>query len=226
MASHVGVANLLSMDAIRTCGRHGYFVDDRCPRCDTRGRLVIDGDRRRRLSKFVSGALRHFPDDVGLALDDGGWTSDAALVETVTGRYDWATPGHVEAVIEADPKGRFERDGDRVRAAYGHSIDVTLADTEERVPDRLYHGTDPTNRRRIHEEGLRPMGRQQVHLSSSIADAREVGRRHAADPIVFVVDAAALLCDGCDISKRGYATYTTEAVPPTYLSEWDGSDDA
>lgn len=216
------------MDAIRACDRHGSFTGDRCPHCDDRGRLVLHGDRRRRLSKFVSGALRHFPADVGLSLDDSGWTTDTALVEAVTDRYEWATPEHVDAVIRTDPKGRFERDGDRVRAAYGHSVDVTIDDRDgdASIPDRLYHGTDPDNRRRIREEGLKPMGRQRVHLSSSVADAREVGQRHAAEPIVFVVDAAAMLRDGRSISKRGRATYTTETVPPTYLSAWSRSNDA
>ena len=230
------------MTAIRACEDHGYFegegdgeVEDHgCPVCSDAGELALDGTRRRRLSKFTSGALRHFPGDVGLSLDGAGWTPFEDLVAAVERKYDWATREHVAAVVATDPKGRFERagpasddadadadagrDGGRVRAAYGHSVAVALGDTDDPVPDALYHGTAPENVPSIRADGLEPMSRQQVHLSGTVAAAREVGRRHAADPVVFVVDAAAMRGDGHRITRRGEGVYTTDAVPPRYLS--------
>ncbi len=221
-------------DPIRSCDDHGPFDGERgrCPACGDRGSQLVSGSRRRRLSKFMSGALRHFPDDVGLSLDDHGWTSNDALVEVVEQQYDWATADHVAAVIATDPNGRFERtafgsapddtvdrvDRGQVRAAYGHSVDVDLEPTDAPVPDELYHGTAPENLDAIRREGLRPMSRQQVHLSRSHDEALRVGRRHAAEPIVLVVDAAGMLADGHRITKRGVDTYTTDWVPPAYLS--------
>lgn len=206
------------VDAVRSCPDHGYFEGGECPACGAAGRVVLGADRRRRLSKFASGALRHFPDDVGLSLDDRGWVGYDELVASVTRRYDWAEPEHVEAVIAMDPKGRFERLGGRVRASYGHSVDVELDAPETSVPDRLYHGTTPDAVEAIREEGLRPMNRQQVHLSETVEEAREVGRRHAADPVVFVVAAAAMAADGRRIVRRGEGIYTTDRAPPVYLS--------
>lgn len=215
-------------EQIRSCEDHGAFAADHghCPGCGARGGQVLSGDQRRRLSKFVSGALRHFPDDVGLELDDHGWTGYDDLLEAVDRKYDWAQPRHVAAVIATDPNGRFERtdsDGEAgstglVRASYGHSVDVSLEPTDAPVPDELYHGTAPENLESIREAGLQPMSRQQVHLSGSREDARRVGQRHASDPVVFVVDAAAMLADGYRITKRGRETYTTDEVPPEYLS--------
>ncbi|MBX0323758.1 RNA 2'-phosphotransferase [Halomicroarcula sp. F13] len=207
---------------VRTCDDHGFFEGETCPDCDDSGRLVLRGDRRRRLSKFVSGALRHFPEDAGLELDAAGWTPFSALVAAVERKYDWADRESLAAVVATDPKGRFERTGngdveDRVRAAYGHSVDVSLDAGDDPVPETLYHGTAPRNVDAIEREGLRPMGRQQVHLSASVADAREVGRRHADDPVVFAVDAAAMQADGRDVTRRGAATYTADAIPPRYL---------
>lgn len=231
-------------DAIYRCPDHGYVTasgaddgsDPECPDCGRSVERVLSGERRRRLSKFASGALRHFPADAGLELDDSGWTDYDDLVSAVTGKYDWADPGHVEAVVATDPKGRFERretgDGGRIRAAYGHSVDVTLESeggegggrngsegdsSDEDVPDRLYHGTDPENLDSIRAEGLKPMGRQEVHLSGTREEAEEVGRRHAANPVVLAIDAAAMRADGRRVSKRGAATFTTDAVPPKYL---------
>lgn len=206
---------------IRACENHGYVDGDACPVCGDEGRIVVDEDRRVRLSKFASGALRHFPDDAGLTLEDRGWTRYGTLVDAVTGTYPWATPEHVEAVIETDPNGRFERRGDRIRAAYGHSVDVTLGPTASTVPDRLYHGTAPENLEAIAAEGLRPMDRRQVHLSGTPERAREVGARHAHEPVLLAVDARAMEKDGFAIDERGVDTYTVDRVPPAYLERVD-----
>ncbi|WP_226023089.1 RNA 2'-phosphotransferase [Halomicrobium salinisoli] len=215
---------------IRACDEHGFFEGDACPACEQQGETVLSGERRRRLSKFASGALRHFPDDAGIELDDAGWTAFDDLADAVAGKYDWAGPRDLAAVIETDPKGRFEwsgadgradddsdPSGGRVRAAYGHSVDVDLGAADTPVPDTLYHGTAPRNVDAIREEGLRPMSRQTVHLSGTVGGAREVGSRHADDPVVFAVDAAAMERDGRRVVKRGRATYTTDRVPPEYL---------
>ncbi len=212
--------------AIRRCPDHGPFVGD-CPVCGANGTLLLSGERRRRLSKFMSGALRHFPGDVGLTLDDRGWTSLPSVTRVAEDQYEWAMADHVTAVIATDPKGRFERthcEGTaHVRAAYGHSVDVSLEPTDAPVPDELFHGTAPSTLASIRASGLRPMGRQEVHLSGDRETALAVGRRHAASPAVLRVDAAGLLAAGHRITKRGRGIYTTSAVPPAYVTADDGS---
>lgn len=228
------------MAAIRRCDDHGHFDTDTdsgdCPTCGAAGRAFLSAERRTRLSKFISGALRHFPGDAGLALDEAGWTPYGDLVEAAARNYAWVAPEHVAAVVATDPKGRFERrqtGGDaRIRAAYGHSVEVNLdaesatgvaaGEGEPPIPDTLYHGTDPANLDSIRREGLKPMGRREVHLSESVSDAREVGRRHAADPVVLAVDAATMRADDRRVTKRGRATYTADRVPPAYLSREEG----
>jgi len=96
----------------------------------------------------------------------------------------------VLAVLGLDPRGRCEVDGEdgRVRATYGHSIDVEVdAEDPGPNPDVLYHGTPPRNLHAILDEGLRPMQRNEVPLSPDLATAREVGRRWD-DPAVLRVD--------------------------------------
>lgn len=199
------------------CDAHGSHEGTRCPVCGTASPELLDGERRRRLSTFVSGALRHFPGDVGLDLDDRGWTDRTALVAAVERRYGWADRESLDALVATDPKGRFEVDGARIRAAYGHSEDVQLEPTDAPVPDELYHGTAPRNVDPILAEGIRPMDRQLVHLSAAVEAARAVGARHADDPVVLRVDAAGMLADGHRITKRGVGVHTTERVPPEYV---------
>ena len=204
------------------CPDHGYFAGSRCPVCENTGHRLLTGDQRRRLSKYCSGALRHFPDDAGLTLDSAGWTAFESLVEAVERKYDWADAEALAAVVATDPKGRFERTGgadDRIRAAYGHSVDVDLESGGTAVPETLYHGTAPRNLDAIRNEGLKPMARQLVHLSGTVEMAREVGQRHSANPVILEVDAAGLLAAGYEVTRRGEGVYTVEKVPPEFISE-------
>ena len=206
---------------VRTCDDHGFFVGESCPVCGDAGGKVLSENRRVRLSKFMSGVLRHFPTDAGLTLDARGWVDYDAFVDAVTDNYSWAGPQQVAAVVATDSKGRFERRGNRIRAVYGHSIDVTLETAEADVPGRLYHGTAPRNLDDIAEEGLKPMSRQQVHLSGTPREARTVGERHASDPVVLMVDSEAMVRDGFEIDERGRDTYTVDSVPPEYVERRD-----
>jgi putative RNA 2'-phosphotransferase len=222
---------------VSTCPDHGTYFEDACPVCGGSGSPVLSGARRKRLSTFVSGALRHFPDDVGLSLDAAGWTTRSSVVASVASQYDWAGEREVEAVLATDPKGRFETrvvDGEReLRAAYGHSVEVDLdaargdrTDIDRDSPETLYHGTAPRNLDAIRAEGLRPMGRQAVHLSGSRETARDVGRRHTDggdSPVVLAVDVRSLVGDGFAVQKRGTDTYTVSRVPPEYLSRDEGT---
>jgi putative RNA 2'-phosphotransferase len=204
-------------DPVLRCSDHGFVTAPECPACGADDEELLSGDRRRRLSKFLSGALRHFPGDAGIELDERGWTDYDDLAAAATRKYGWARPEHVAAVVETDPKGRYERSGSRIRAAYGHSVDVSLDADGEAVPDRLYHGTAPGNVDAILSEGLRPMNRREVHLSETPAAAREVGSRHAPDPVVFEVDAEAMVADDRRVTRRGEGVYTADEVPPAYL---------
>ena len=209
--------NRTLMNDIRYCDDHGYFAVESCCVCHQRGERVLTENQRRQLSGFMSGALRHFPSDVGLDIGSEGWTGFDDLVAIVERKYQWAGHNAVEGVVATDSKGRFERKDNQIRAVYGHSIDVHIETDDEPVPDTLYHGTAPRNLDAIREEGLRPMSRQQVHLSETIKEAETVGQRYTSDPVVLAIDAAGIANDDYRIEKRGKTTYTTDNVPPQYL---------
>ena len=208
------------MSDISHCETHGYFDATECPSCGATGTDILDSATRTRISKFLSGALRHFPDDAGLDLDAAGWTAIDSVVKRVGEKYG-VDHDAVIGIIRTDPKGRFEVDTDRMRAAYGHSVAVDLDAGGTPVPDTLYHGTSPDALDSITREGLKPMGRQSVHLSDSVDDAKAVGSRHAADPVILEIDAGAMRADDHTITKRGRAVYTTERVPPEYIAQID-----
>ncbi len=201
------------MKPLGFCERCGKF-EGSC-KCG-KGRILIDGKKRELVSKFLSGLLRHFPHSFGLKVDEEGWARLEDVERIVRERHGVGRR-EIELIAEFDPKGRFEiRDG-RIRARYGHSIKVEVDWSEgSDIPSVLYHGTHPKNVESILKEGLRPMRRREVHLSETIGDAIEVGRRYHPNPAVLAIDAEKMLKDGLKVRKKG-KVYTTDYVPPEYI---------
>lgn len=80
----------------------------------------------------------------------------------------------------------------------------------------LYHGTTGRVLEAVFREGLRPMGRRDVHLSVDTGTAVRVGSRHGR-PVVLAVDAAAMAADGHEFRVSANGVWLTDAVPARYL---------
>jgi len=57
------------MSKIQLCHIHKWFEGQNCPICGKEGKHVVSSENRRTLSKFLSGVLRHFPDEYNVTLD-------------------------------------------------------------------------------------------------------------------------------------------------------------
>src|SRR5690349_24541152 len=93
--------------------------------------------RQSRLSKTVAHALRHEPWLYELELDDEGWTPLDALVESLQrqgGSWAALSRPRIEAMIATSAKVRYEIQGDRIRALYGHSVPGKLQRTPAAPP--------------------------------------------------------------------------------------------
>jgi len=174
-------------------------------------------NKYRALSKHLSYLLRHHPEDAELVLDEKGFVDlDAVFNSLENTKYSWASREDIEELIEHGEKKRFEIVDGKIRALYGHSIDVEIKQ-REKPPTELYHGTSPDSLNSILDEGLKPMGRQYVHLSISISEAIEVGKRHHSDPVILAIDSRRAWKDGIDFYKRG-DVYLSERIPPEYIN--------
>ena len=180
------------------------------------GAIIIDAKKREVVSKFLSGLLRHFGHKYGLRIDKHGWTSLNEVTKIVSKKYNVGTDA-IKLIVKFDKKNRFEIKNSKIRAKYGHTIDVDVNWSEnEFIPNKLYHGTHPKNVLSILNEGLKPMKRKEVHLSSTIQDAIEVGKRYAKKPAIFEINAKSLIKSGFKVRKKG-KVYTTDFVPPEFL---------
>jgi putative RNA 2'-phosphotransferase len=121
------------------------------------------------LSKFLSFVLRHKPDAIGLALDPQGWASIDELTEKANAAGTQFGREDLLHVVETSDKKRFSvsDDGQRIRAAQGHSVSVELGLSPQVPPPVLYHGTATRFVESILSEGLRPQDRQHVHCRST-----------------------------------------------------------
>src|SRR5207245_6270960 len=155
--------------------------------------MMLSEERRKRLSKFLSLILRHRPEKFGLRLDEHGFAPLEELLAVVRREREWeqVTEEQTREVVANSDKQRFEIAGSNIRARYGHSAPQRITYPEAEPPDILYHGTSPQSLPSIRTEGLRPMRRQYVHLSTSTEQAREVGRRHSREPVLLTVRARA-----------------------------------
>lgn len=172
-----------------------------------------------KLSKFLSLVLRHWPDQIGLALDTQGWANIEQLIEkanVVGTRFDRED---LLRVVETSDKKRFSvsADGLNIRAAQGHSVSVELGLLPQEPPEVLYHGTATRFVESIMAEGLTSQNRQHVHLSVDEATAQRVGQRHGK-PYIFRVDTVAMRADGFKFYRTDNGVWLTDLVPSRFLA--------
>ncbi|KQP63776.1 hypothetical protein ASF47_17520 [Nocardioides sp. Leaf285] len=163
--------------------------------------------QRRRISRAMSYRLRH---DRDIARDEDGW----AMIDDLSAKIS-VNPVTIVLVATDFREPRFEVAGERVRALYGHSRPVVerRGSTGEESP-LLFHATPSAAVELVlFAEGLRPMGRQFVHLSANPDIALAAGRRHGP-PTLLAVDSAKV----DDVRHVAGETYVASHVPKEAIS--------
>jgi putative RNA 2'-phosphotransferase len=180
---------------------------------------MTDAKQAVRISKFLGRVLRHEPQSVGIVLDDAGWTSVAKLKQAAAKTGLPISDGQLDAAVNAPGKKRYAYNSDRtrIRAMQGHSVPVNLGYQPVIPPPQLYHGTHPQALDGIMKTGLKPMSRQQVHLSADIETAKIVGARRGR-PTILVVDAVRAHQDGISFYLADNGVWLSDEVPARYLS--------
>lgn len=168
------------------------------------------------LSKYLSYILRHHPEEADIELDEQGFASLEKVIKNLeTTKHSWASEEDIKRLINESENTRFEIYDDKIRALYGHSVDVNLnGKTKPKSP--LYHGTSPDSLESIFSEGLKPMGRKYVHLSKTKEEAKRVGKRHSPDPVILRIDTEEAFEDGIRFIDRG-DVILSERIPPEYI---------
>lgn len=174
--------------------------------------------QQRKLSKFLSLLLRHRPARFPIQLDEAGYADLGEILHILKGlpNFRWAGRADVETVVNAPGRQRFEIQGQRIRALYGHTA-FRPEYAPVAPPPVLYHGTAPENLAAICTEGLRAMARQYVHLAETPELAREIALRHTTEPVLLRVAAGAAYAAGIAFYHPTEGIYLCETVPPAYI---------
>ncbi len=174
-----------------------------------------------RLSKEISYALRHAPWEYELELDSEGFVPTVQLLGAINenGKHGRViTVNDIEYIIANSDKTRFEIQGDRVRALYGHTIPMHISKEPIVPPAILYHGTTHKAAQIILKDGLKQMKRQYVHLSVDTDTAVQVGKRRDSEPVILKIDAAKAHSDGVKFYKGNDKVVLADYIPPEYIS--------
>ncbi|MGC2289929.1 MAG: RNA 2'-phosphotransferase [Thermoplasmata archaeon] len=206
---------------LKECEQHGYFRGDTCPVCGQSGRFLMDDRELDHLGRVVTGVLRHFPEKYGLQMDPHGWIALPQLVRNISNQhrgYRWLRVHHIVAIAETDAKGRYEVKDDRIRATYGHTLDVDLDLPTDHIPEQLFFPVTPEEATIVLEVGLKPSDRKKVHLSKTAADARSAGAVRTPNPVLLAVDTKKAQDSGVVIKRAGKTVFLVDSVPAEFLS--------
>ncbi len=175
-----------------------------------------------KLSQLTSYILRHKPEDYGITLDAEGWVAVPVLVEQITRRHNefaGINKGSFEQITKQSGKQRFEIKDNRIRAFYGHSIEAKIVRNKSCPPDMLYHGTPTDTAELILKDGLKPMNRQNVHMSSDEQTAEIVAKRWHSDYLILKVDAKRAFADGINFYQGNENIWLADFIPHQYIKE-------
>lgn len=172
-----------------------------------------------KLSKFLSFVLRHQPASIGLTLSPQGWASIDDLIARSHAAGTRFSREDLLHVVANNDKKRFSLsdDGQRIRAAQGHSIEVELGLSPQEPPAVLFHGTATRFLASILSEGLKPGTRRQVHLSADEATAHRVGQRHG-EPVILRIEALRMHRRGFEFYRADNGVWLTDRIPPEFLA--------
>ncbi len=209
---------------LRECSEHGYFRGDVCPVCGEEGKFLMNEQELEQIGRTMAGVLRHFPEKFGLEMDDQGFINLREFVNALKNqskRYHWLRPHHIIAIIETDPKGRYQISNDMIRATYGHSIELNLRLPTENIPDSLFYPTTPEEADILLETGLKPSDRKMVHLSKTYNDALSAGKVRTGEPIILEIDARKAIDEGIVIGQAGRTVFLAPEIPSECLKKAD-----
>jgi putative RNA 2'-phosphotransferase len=208
---------------IHECEEHGYFRGEECPLCGEEGKFIMSDYEVEKLGRSMAAILRHGNGEPDM--DEQGFVDIRDIVSMVKGRdqnrWKWLRPHHIEAMVETDPKGRYQISGADVRATYGHTIKLELNLPTDNVPEELYYPATDEEAELILEAGLMPTDRAMVHLSLTYDDAVTAGSVRSEDPVIIAVDTYACSEAGFPVGKAAKTVFLCEKVPAEclYLAE-------
>lgn len=173
------------------------------------------------LSKEISYALRHAPQEYSLNFDEQGWVDLGDIISALKKKkkYSNLEVSDIEKMILTSEKKRHEILDGRIRALYGHSVEQKIIKEPVMPPDILFHGTPHKFVESILKKGLLAQCRQYVHLSEDIETANMAGKRRDSNPVIFKVDAKSAYVKGILFYKGNENIWLSDSIPAIFIKQ-------
>ena len=172
------------------------------------------------LTRSMAFLLRHAAAKYRITLDKEGWAdsdSVAKALRRLHPRFRAVSLGQIVAAMPTESSDRFEVMGRRIRARYGHSVSTVNDFGPETPPETLYHGTWSPADVSIFDQGLRPMWRVYVHLTSDIGYAERVARVAGSDWVVLRVRSGDASRAGAIFRRASPTIWLAGEIPPQFI---------
>jgi len=158
-----------------------------------------------------------------LRLDGGGWVDLQQLVLALKIRPLWEDLSEAEvlALVEQQTVFRFETDGQRIRALYGHSVQGVTPGEFATPPPFLYHATRASAFASIQEKGLAAGKRSYAHLTSSLEYAQSLKQGYdlaGLTGLILIIDTAKVLRSATPFFKASDVVWTSPYISPPAIS--------
>lgn len=172
-------------------------------------------------SKFLALILRHDPAAGNITVDEQGWADVSKVLLAVSSKYGKFSKKDLLSLVALDEKRRyaFNERFDKIRANQGHSNPAVRIDYAAATPpDILYHGTKAKCINDIMRDGLLPMKRSHVHLSTDVNTALAVANRRSGASILLQIDCKAMNTDGHRFCCSENDIWLVKRVPARYIT--------
>jgi putative RNA 2'-phosphotransferase len=174
------------------------------------------------LSKVVSHALRHQPWLYELELDHEGWVSVEVLLSVLRSeKQEWETlcESDLSEMISQSTKVRHELKNGKIRALYGHSTPHKFLKETAQPPEFLYHGTALSCVSIIFDQGIKPMNRHYVHLSTDIDTAKQVASRKSKNTVILIIKAIEAYRENVHFYQGSENVWLADEIPSRFISK-------
>ena len=154
-------------------------------------------------------------------MDEEGWVSIEQLLTALNteGRFGYITQNDLAVMIDKSEKKRHEIKAGKIRALYGHSIPMHIVKDKKIPPDKLYHGTARRFIESIKKNGILPMSRQYVYLSTDIDTAKKVELRRDDSPCMLEIDSKRAYEDGVVFYHGNEKVWLADIITTCYIKE-------
>jgi len=169
-----------------------------------------------RITRSLAYMLRHKPEEFDLQLDRQGFAGLSEVVQALNERLgEPIEEAQVARAIACGDRERYEIVDGRIRALYGHSIEVDPG-APGQPPALLFIGLDERDAERARRNGLHGGRRRFLHLALTEEEAIETGRRSARDYVVITVHALDAWEQDVNFYNRR-AMFLSEPIPTEFI---------